>query len=679
MPPKKDVSVFLLDVGPRMHPHLEHAARAAGDYLMAKMLYKPAHEVSLVLFGSSHTRNHAAEEAAALGEGGQYSGIEEAHGLAPPDAAYLKTLHTLAPGEGKSDFVKALTVAAGLLAREERYTAEKRIVLLTNFCSRVADDIDAEFIADLAARMQARAIRLDVVDLEAQGDEPYRQDKQYNLNQLALINQEVAHSERVFRAAEELSGAFPAHEYEARAISTLALSVGTQTHIQCKWVGKTSPEKFPSPGREAGGEGEDAEDALNAGLMRTREWHYVDTGEFGEEDVPEDEVKPAHLYGAHLVPFDDEDRPQFEFPAGQKGAKVLGFVDRDQIQRHQYMASTQLLVADKARAGSMAAMAALVAAMARQGVLAVLRAVTRKSAHLFVASPVEATGTAPPHLLLNQLPFMEDCRDYMFASFAKDKWRPSKEQVEAAAGLIAAMSLGDGPLEQLAPESTPNPHIHRLYYELGRRVTDPDSILQEEDALCRHVLEAHLGAMPDAAAALEAAKAAFPMGQAAKEKRRRQVRVSTEHPLEDVDALLADDEAEAAMEGLARAIENNVFGSMGDSKFSWCSELMDRLREECASRDLAPLFNTLLENLFRRCKGDPVKSGFWEQLNRRQVKPICQEEGAPSSTFDAAAAEQWSSNTCMDRTARLQASQVQASQLQASQMPTQPWSQSQAP
>lgn len=41
---------------------------------------------------------------------------------------------------------------------------------------------------------------------------------------------------------------------------------------------------------------------------------------------------------------------------------------------------------------------------------------------LFVASPVAGTAAAPPHLLLNALPFMEDCRDYRFASFQKDKW-----------------------------------------------------------------------------------------------------------------------------------------------------------------------------------------------------------------------------------------------------------------
>ena len=40
----------------------------------------------------------------------------------------------------------------------------------------------------------------------------------------------------------------------------------------------------------------------------------------------------------------------------------------------------------------------------------------------FVATPVEGTATSPPHLLLNQLPFFEDARQYPFQTFDKDAW-----------------------------------------------------------------------------------------------------------------------------------------------------------------------------------------------------------------------------------------------------------------
>ena len=44
------------------------------------MLYKPAHEAALVLFGASETRSTAHAKAEADGDPGQFMGVVEAHG-----------------------------------------------------------------------------------------------------------------------------------------------------------------------------------------------------------------------------------------------------------------------------------------------------------------------------------------------------------------------------------------------------------------------------------------------------------------------------------------------------------------------------------------------------------------------------------------------------------------------
>lgn len=155
----QEMVVLVLDVGPRMHPHLEGAARAANDFVVSKvrsgaplrllhcgvlpsgpccilhfarvtfsslisihlllpcsqsaavcrcsqgspsphrclpptcpsaaassaprlclqMLYKPAHELAIVLFGATDTHNHAHDETAAAGDDSQYRHIVEAH------------------------------------------------------------------------------------------------------------------------------------------------------------------------------------------------------------------------------------------------------------------------------------------------------------------------------------------------------------------------------------------------------------------------------------------------------------------------------------------------------------------------------------------------------------------------------------------------------------------------
>lgn len=104
-----------------MHPHMEYAARAAAEFMVAKvsrrktsggggdrlerrsawrrcfplvpplgprsdtplsnaqMLHKPAAEVGLTLFGTSGTRNALTDALAEQGEEGQYPCIEERH------------------------------------------------------------------------------------------------------------------------------------------------------------------------------------------------------------------------------------------------------------------------------------------------------------------------------------------------------------------------------------------------------------------------------------------------------------------------------------------------------------------------------------------------------------------------------------------------------------------------
>ena len=86
-----------------------------------------------------------------------------------------------------------------------------------------------------------------------------------------------------------------------------------------------------------------------------------------------------------------------------------------------------VLVPEPDNPAATTALAALVAAMLRQDQLAILRFAPRDAiVALCAATPVaggSGPGGAPPHLLLNTLPFMEDCRLHQFGSFARpDRW-----------------------------------------------------------------------------------------------------------------------------------------------------------------------------------------------------------------------------------------------------------------
>ncbi|PSC68101.1 ATP-dependent DNA helicase 2 subunit KU80 [Micractinium conductrix] len=659
---KQDLAALVLDVGPAMHPHLRHAARAASDFLMSKMLYKPAHEAALVLFGASETRSTAHAKAEADGDPGQFMGVVEAHGFAPPDVEYLRTLHTLQGGRGTSDVFDALSVAGALLADHPGHSWEKRIILISNLCGQ-GEEVEDELVDAFVASLNHHGIKLEVVELDdkdnAESYVAHAADRLANLNLLAKINAKVPHTERCFHSALELGAAFRSRDVSVATAYTGPLSIGSSTHIMVKVTAKSMTEKLPSAGKEVpqapppaapsdDGASPGAAAPAGPGFMRSKEYRYVDQEANGEGEVLETEVQPALQYGAHLIPLSGpEELKEFDLPLA-RGLQLVGFVASDQIPRHMYMENTQLLVADKAeaRGGSRAALAALVQAMINQDAKAILRfkAAANRKLHMCVATPVAATAAAPAHLLLNTLPWMEDVRAYTFPSFSKEAWAPTKDQVAVAADLVAAMDLKDGPEEELAPEATPNPQIRRLYWNLGRRALDPAAEVEEDDELVQHVYSPRLGVMPGAEQAMAAVKEAFPLEEAAKKQRRSHApHISAATPMADYIDHLAnegDDAAPLLVEGLGEAILDVVFTSMGFSRFDEAAGLVDRMREECQRFDLPDAFYKLLDRLHARCGEHAEKLGFWHQLNRRHIKPLNNTE-APSARHDEASATSW--------------------------------------
>lgn len=102
-----------------------------------QLLYKPAHEVALIYFGTPDTKNALNKEQEEEGAPGQYMNIRVQHPLQCVTLSYLKSLNDLPKGGGRSDYVNALLVALDLMikAMGERDLARwpKRIVLISSF------------------------------------------------------------------------------------------------------------------------------------------------------------------------------------------------------------------------------------------------------------------------------------------------------------------------------------------------------------------------------------------------------------------------------------------------------------------------------------------------------------------------------------------------------------------
>ncbi|KAI3427190.1 hypothetical protein D9Q98_007127 [Chlorella vulgaris] len=286
--------VFVLDVGPRMHLYLAQADRATADVMTDKargtfglqhplnhrirrlpcfsflpaavvnyspsmrdpplqIVLKAKHQVCLLLCGASETRNQESDKAA-LEEGGEgdYSHIVEAHRsaaaavrmaapcmlLGPLDGDYNCTLHTIAPGHCHSDFKMALAVAAAVLVGQEGFRGTRRIVLLSNLCSREAQEDPQDALTSvLGEGLQQREIALEVVHLDVEAG--CRIPRTYNLNQVAAICQQLSHNERHFPSATALLSAF---KFKVPSSATFSghLGVGTKLHIPVRAVDKSA-------------------------------------------------------------------------------------------------------------------------------------------------------------------------------------------------------------------------------------------------------------------------------------------------------------------------------------------------------------------------------------------------------------------------------------------------------
>lgn len=681
----KELCVVLLDVGPHMHPFLDQAARAVGNLVEGKMLAKPTHEVGLVFFGTTGTSNAVAEEmaAAAAAEGREleledrYDHITTQHGLAPLDTAYLASLAHVPRGQGASDFMEAIVVGSALLVGRARSeaglaAAANRLVLLTNFGGRLDPSKAPPDEEELAASLSGNGVRLEVVDVACPppappaagaaaadggggGKAPMQADgcgteeaaaaRRANLDLLDRLLQNLEHEARPIAAAPLLAGAWPSGAAGADASTHTyfsgPLELGAGYAIKVKLAKKTTQEKFPTlaqePAREAEpedeGEEEEEEGAEGGGggraapapraIIRSTIYFLPDDPE--KKEIAPEERQRGVRYGSESVFMPKEMEDLSRFPS-QKGLRLVGFIKEDLVPRAHYMKDVWCAVADKDAPASRAALAALVAALHRRHEVAIVRFLARAgfTPHLYAASPVlPVLGRNVAALFMAPLPFMEDERRWLFASFRKPDRIPTGAQEAAAAALVDAMWLGEGRGEELAPERTVNPSLNRFFFEMGRRAVDRNAAVGEDpDPLLDYVLKPHLS--PAADAALEAAAAALPLGELARDSRRgvvRRVRVDPEHTLPDFIAMVANGDVYSALKGLVgvmdKALETSTNGY--DERVV---ELAKAMREACIAQRRSGDFNRWLKERATTWGASQFRRAMWERLDRGGIMPI---------------------------------------------------------
>lgn len=197
--------------------------------------------------------------------------------------------------------------------------------------------------------------------------------------------------------------------------------------------------------------------------------------------VSEDRIMKAYYYGKSLVPVSKEEEQMFKC-LEDKEIRAIGFTDNYNVPRHHYMSGSDVVFPNPNDSTQVKAFYSMVEAMISQNKVLICRFISRAKSEpkLVVLSP--HIGTHGPVLYLNQLPTIEDIRDYQFDSLQEC----TIKQEEVISGFIDEMDLDaneeTGQEELLKPSETYNPILQYFYQCLEHRaLTGNETELPEMD------------------------------------------------------------------------------------------------------------------------------------------------------------------------------------------------------
>ena len=218
--------------------------------------------------------------------------------------------------------------------------------------------------------------------------------------------------------------------------------------------------------------------------------------------VDEDYRIKSYLYGKQRVPFTERDLARLEYKSGAKHFRLLGFLHRNDIKRHEFMGPSYICVANQktneSDSSNELALSAFIHGCYEKNKVGIGRLVTRKNAAPKYVCLIPRIKASHECFIVNELPFYEDIRLYPFAGFRRNKkFEPNKQQMQCMENLVKSLDLmqanyddddaeddedkdeedevdDDDIIEGLKPANTFNPILQRFYDNLQARAIIED-------------------------------------------------------------------------------------------------------------------------------------------------------------------------------------------------------------
>lgn len=206
-----------------------------------------------------------------------------------------------------------------------------------------------------------------------------------------------------------------------------------------------------------------------------------------------DELIKAYRYGRSLVPFHKIDEAQMEFKSS-KSFHVLGFLSSSKIDRESFMSGVYAIVGEPGNLVAQKAISALARALYEKDNVALVRYVRAEGNPPKLGILIPRIKLSYESLLFNILPYSEDHRRYIFASFP-ERITITPEQDEAMRKWISEMDLmtaardEDGEeMESLRPGDTYNITFQAHYSAVQNRALHPESpLISPDPSLLKHL------------------------------------------------------------------------------------------------------------------------------------------------------------------------------------------------
>ncbi|KAG1663655.1 X-ray repair cross-complementing protein 5 [Nymphon striatum] len=479
---QQEAVVIILDVGPTMGQAqpgctspLEVSLDCISMLIQRKIFINPKDEVAVILFGSDETHNNLATQAEDNDDFEQYRNIA---------------------------FIDAIVVALDILMEEtsSKKFATLKLVIFSDLGGEASDDQ----LDDISVGISKFKTKVDVKFIcpfsimdnnldDSQGgtDAPDTSHHNKFLNK-PKSNQQISGGKIlasflscVDGSASTLSDIVPGMKYyqSGNVVRSnpwnVNLNIGEDLEIPVSAFKKVSPTILTSWNKSS---------VANPKMaLATDTTYYLNNEE--QTEVEREEIIRAYCYGSTMVPFLDEDKINMEYPPQSKCLSVLGFAKRSDIKRHHFIGDkVDFLFAQKDDDTAAVALSAFIHGLFETDMVAIARYNygARSSPKLTLLAP--RIKSQLECLVLIQLPFMEDIRQFTFSSLEVNKnYIPDDKQLSLIDDLITNMDLMKEDISNnFNPQNILNPYFQRYYQCLYHRQRYPEDPLPE---IPRHILQ----------------------------------------------------------------------------------------------------------------------------------------------------------------------------------------------